>query len=306
MDDPFVSIVIPSRNEKMDIKNILDACLNFNYPNCEIIVVDDSIDTTPDIVREYLDQGVKLIHREKNTNGCCGARNLGMQLALGEILVLFNADDHPSPDFVQQILEHYLNGADYVVCRSRAMNIGSIWGRYRYSYELVKPIPDPEWSEGFSCRSDAARAVGYIPGDFPIPFCRDFTFGKKLREEGFIKIYDPNIIVRHRAPDNFMEFWSNQKWRGTFAPPHNYYFRHMTLRIIWLREILKVVRRFLYYFLLIPVMVDIINLASKSPKKWFDLPGFFLVTIIQDCAQTVGNFQGIRRLNQTIYLNLPN
>jgi uncharacterized protein (DUF2126 family) len=77
-DTPLVSIVIPARNEVRDIAATLDTILAIDYEPKEILVVDDSTDETPDIVVRYAGRGVRLIHREQNRNGCCGARNLGM------------------------------------------------------------------------------------------------------------------------------------------------------------------------------------------------------------------------------------
>lgn len=102
---PLASIIMPSRNEEVDIKRTLDACLAIDYEPKEIIVVDDSIDQTPQIVESYADRGVHLVHREQNRNGCCGARNLGMQMAKGEILAILNADDVPRRDFLKRLLK---------------------------------------------------------------------------------------------------------------------------------------------------------------------------------------------------------
>ena len=55
------SIVTPSYNEEKDIRETLEYFINLSYPNKEIIVVDDSTDRTPEIVKEFESQGVRLI-----------------------------------------------------------------------------------------------------------------------------------------------------------------------------------------------------------------------------------------------------
>lgn len=295
---PFVSIIIPSRNEKDHISGILDACLALDYPHFEVIVVDDSLDETPDLVNRYASRGVKLVHRNENRNGCCGARNLGMKLARGEIIVLFNADDRPPIDFLARILQHYEDGADYVICKSHVLNQETIWGRYHYVEEMTTFDPDPEWSEGFSCRKEAAEDVGYIPGDFLVPFCRDFMFGMRLNKAGYKKVVDRTIVVYHISPSSLKEYWGNQKWRGTFAAPFNYYFKHLPLVIVWLRELLKFIRSILRYICVLPVALKLFRASRLSPKKYVDFPGFFYVAIIQDLARTVGNLQGVMRVSQ--------
>ncbi|SVB35138.1 uncharacterized protein METZ01_LOCUS187992, partial [marine metagenome] len=48
---PYVSVCIPARNEGRDIKNCIESLLSQDYPNFEVIVVDDnSSDNTAKIV----------------------------------------------------------------------------------------------------------------------------------------------------------------------------------------------------------------------------------------------------------------
>ena len=56
------SIIIPAHNEEMDIAATLEALLALDYPDREILVVDDSSDRTPETVGGYARQGVRLIH----------------------------------------------------------------------------------------------------------------------------------------------------------------------------------------------------------------------------------------------------
>ena len=93
----------------------------------------------------------------------------------------------PGPDFLRRILLWYEQGADYVVVRSLVANRDNIWAQFIYASGTaqMKDQPEPLWSEGFSCRRLAVEAVGYIPGDFPIPFCRDNRLSKTLAQAGF-------------------------------------------------------------------------------------------------------------------------
>src|SRR4029078_2233404 len=55
-DLPFVSIVIPARNEKKYIERCILSLLDQNYPEYEIIVIDDnSTDATSKILKNILD-----------------------------------------------------------------------------------------------------------------------------------------------------------------------------------------------------------------------------------------------------------
>ena len=46
--DPFVTILLPMYNERNVVDRLLTACTSLDYPNYEVIVIDDSDDGTTD------------------------------------------------------------------------------------------------------------------------------------------------------------------------------------------------------------------------------------------------------------------
>jgi glycosyltransferase involved in cell wall biosynthesis len=298
-DSPLVSIIIPTRNEAEDIAQTLEHCLNLDYDKKEVIVVDDSTDGTPDIVRSFETRGVRLIHREVNSDGCCGARNVGMQGAAGEIVVLMNGDNRPTSDFLKRILSHYGRGADYVIVRSNVVNRKPIWAEYLYSSEKAHENSNPLWSEGFSAKRAAVASVGYIPGNFPVPFCRDVRLDAELQKAGFKKVVDASITMDHVAPEQFRKFWRQWVWRGTFSAPNAYYFQQVPLSIICVRELLKTTRTLMAHLLLIPTLIRVIQYSRYSPRGRASIPGFFAASCIQSAAIAAGNYKGIWRILRT-------
>lgn len=297
-DHPLFSIIIPARNEAADIAATLDACLAMDWDPKEIIVVDDSVDETPLIVAGYADRGVQLIHRELNRNGCCGARTLGMQRAQGDIVVVLNADDRPRPDFLQRLYPHYQSGADYVVVRSTVLNQDVLWGKFAAAAGALaeSTTADPEWSEGFSCRRSAAAQVGYFPGDFPVPFCRDYLLGVALNRAGFKKVVDASISVEHVVPSTLAGYWRNQVWRGGITAPFLHYIRRLPWSTIALRECLKAGRRVASYLLVVPAAWRAVRLASYGPGGRRDFPRMLVASLVQDMALIVGGFKGLGRV----------
>jgi glycosyltransferase involved in cell wall biosynthesis len=299
-----VSIVIPARNESEDIANTLEACLEIEYEPKEIIVVDDSTDNTPEIVRRYAPQGVRLIHRDKNQNGCCGARNVGMQHACGQIVVLLNADAMPQKDYLTRLMPHYQNGADFVIVQSTVKNINNIWNMPMLARSLKSPYSDPLWSEGFSVRLSAAKAVDYIPGDFPVSFCRDYMLGARLTSAGFVKHIDREIKMEHIWPDRLSTFWANQIHRGTHAAPTFYYFKRRSLVLMVLREFLKLLRTLGLYLLIFPKIMSAVHLSKYIDPQRRSVLIFFLVECVADLATVLGNLKGaVRVLRTEISLN---
>ncbi len=87
---PRISIIIPAYNEEKVIRTTIEALLASDYPDKEIIVVDDgSKDGTLDIAMQYNDK-IKVVHKENG--GKASALNQGMLYATGEIVTIVDAD----------------------------------------------------------------------------------------------------------------------------------------------------------------------------------------------------------------------
>lgn len=91
---PLISIIISVYNEEKTLHQCLDSLLVLEYPNYEIIMVNDaSKDNTLMILREYRKKSNKIKVVTYSVNkGVPGARNEGMKAAKGEIFVFTDAD----------------------------------------------------------------------------------------------------------------------------------------------------------------------------------------------------------------------
>jgi glycosyltransferase involved in cell wall biosynthesis len=103
-DWPKVSVVICAYNAASTIEDNLDSLLKLNYPNYEVIVVNDgSQDETPGIVARY---PFKLI--SVPNGGLSAARNLGWRAATGEIVAYTDADTRVDPDWLSYLVQPFL------------------------------------------------------------------------------------------------------------------------------------------------------------------------------------------------------
>lgn len=86
------SIIITSYNQRAFIKDAIDSALSIDYPEKEVIAVDDgSVDGSPELLKQY-GNAIRLVCLETN-QGACAARNRGAALATGEHLVFLDGDD---------------------------------------------------------------------------------------------------------------------------------------------------------------------------------------------------------------------
>lgn len=85
---PPVSIIIPSYNSEKTIGETLKSIKAMDYPRKEIIVINDSDDKTPQIVKKY---GVKLIQNKKRM-GKSVSLDMATKKAKNEILLFVDSD----------------------------------------------------------------------------------------------------------------------------------------------------------------------------------------------------------------------
>lgn len=101
---PSFTVVVCSYNGSATIRQTLDALVQLDYPNYEVIVVNDgSTDHTADIAAEY---AVTLISTENK--GLSSARNTGYRAGSGEIVAYIDDDAFPEPHWLRYLALGYL------------------------------------------------------------------------------------------------------------------------------------------------------------------------------------------------------
>lgn len=99
----LVSIVIPMYNAQETVQSTLQSVIEQDYPNVEIIIVDDgSTDNSYAVCRQFIQEHASFpirIIRTKNA-GAGAAKNTGVQAAMGEYVQIVDADDHILPNLI--------------------------------------------------------------------------------------------------------------------------------------------------------------------------------------------------------------
>jgi len=105
-----VSIIIPIKNRVNYLPNLIKNLSNLNYPQYEIIIVDDgSTDNTKNLLKQY---PVKSISLEKSV-GSAKARNIGIKEAKNDIIALTDSDCFVSRNWLKDLVP-FLNTYDVV------------------------------------------------------------------------------------------------------------------------------------------------------------------------------------------------
>lgn len=91
MFSPLVSTIIPTYNRSHIVVYAIESALTQDWPNHEVIVVDDgSTDDTESVCRKF---GTSIVYVKQRNQGVSSARNKGIQLAKGEFIAFLDSDD---------------------------------------------------------------------------------------------------------------------------------------------------------------------------------------------------------------------
>ncbi|HET7273793.1 MAG TPA: glycosyltransferase [Longimicrobiaceae bacterium] len=107
LEFPFVSILVPARNEEQNLASLLPALQRLDYPQLEILILDDcSDDATSAIIQRHLggNAGATRMLRGRPLPegwlGKCWACHQLAEAARGDLLVFCDADVVPRPDAI--------------------------------------------------------------------------------------------------------------------------------------------------------------------------------------------------------------
>ncbi|MBO7672803.1 glycosyltransferase family 2 protein [bacterium] len=105
---PFVTVMIPAHNEENVISHTVANIEQMDYPNFEVIVIDDRSDDNTAVVMKNLEQeynNLKAFIRPKDAfPGKSAVLNDAMQFAKGEAILVFDADATVEHDFLKKLV----------------------------------------------------------------------------------------------------------------------------------------------------------------------------------------------------------
>ena len=106
MGSPKVSVVIPVYNVEKYLRQCLDSVVNQTLKDIEIICVDDgSTDSSPDIIREYMEKDSRVKVITKPNSGYGNSMNRGFDMAEGEYIGIVESDDYAELNMFERLYE---------------------------------------------------------------------------------------------------------------------------------------------------------------------------------------------------------
>jgi cellulose synthase/poly-beta-1,6-N-acetylglucosamine synthase-like glycosyltransferase/spore germination protein YaaH/peptidoglycan/xylan/chitin deacetylase (PgdA/CDA1 family) len=158
---PLVSVIVPAYNEEMNAVTSLQNLLKTDYPNFEIIFVDDgSRDDTYGKVSDVFGQHPKIKVFTKPNGGKASALNFGITRSSAEYVVCIDADTKLRYDAVSHLMKHFLSDKEGVV--------GAVAGNVKVGNE-VNMLTRWQAIEYISSQNFDRRAFAYLNAITVVP-----------------------------------------------------------------------------------------------------------------------------------------
>ncbi len=214
---PAISVVVCSYNGSRTIRECLEGVSRLDYPDYEVIVVDDgSTDQTAAIASEF---AVRLIRTPQN--GLSNARNTGMRAARGEIVAYLDDDAWPDPHWLRYLAEVFERsgcaaaGGPNVSPPSDGLLASCVADSPGNPAHVLLSDREAEHLPGcnLAIRVDRLRAIsGFDPrfrtaGD-------DVDVCWRLREQGGTLGFHPAALVWHHRRGTLGAYWRQQAGYG--------------------------------------------------------------------------------------------
>jgi peptidoglycan-N-acetylglucosamine deacetylase len=221
-----VSVIIPARDEAANISRCLRSILDSDYPELEVIVVDDgSTDATSARVRAAFGNEARVRLFTRKNGGKAGALNYGVHQAKADVIVALDADTLVHPQAIRLLLAHFLDPRVGAVAGNakvgNRVNVLTLFQALEYvtsqnlerrAFDLLNCITVVPGAIG-AWRRDSILEAGGFPLD---TLAEDADLTLTIRRGGRAVRYEDRAIGYTEAPDTARGFLK-QRFRWTYG-----------------------------------------------------------------------------------------
>lgn len=219
---PLVTILVPGYNEGKVIATAIKSLMQMDYPNYEILVVDDgSKDDMFEVAKQFEDDHrVRVIY--KPNGGKSSALNRGIEEALGEFVVCMDADSKLNKDVLLKAMSYF----------EKDKNLAALAGNVIVGNDtnLLTKFQKLEYVTGLNFYKSAQSYLGIVnivPGPIGVfrrkvllemngyredTFAEDCDLTLRILMAGYSVRYCPELVAVTEAPEEIMEL-TKQRYR---------------------------------------------------------------------------------------------
>ena len=295
---PSVSVIVPAFNEEVGIERAVRSLAASDYPDLEVVVVDDgSTDRTAEIVESLALANVHLVRQDNG--GKAAALNTGTRMSQGEILVMVDGDTVFEPETMRHLVQP-LADADVAAVsgNTKVGNRNRLLGRWQHieyvtgfnldrrMYEVLQCTPTVPGAIG-AFRREVLEQVGGVSAD---TLAEDTDLTLSVGRTGKRVVYAPDARAWTEAPSTMSGLW-RQRYRWSFGTMQSVW-KHRGAMVSTARGDRRIGRRALPYMILfqilLPMLAPLIDL--------FALYGL----LFEDPVRTTLFWLGFNALNMAI------
>jgi len=214
----LVSVILPSFNRAWTLKDAIESVLFQDYPEIELIVIDDgSTDNTQVLLETYQDD-ITMIYQDNS--GVSASRNAGIKKSKGEFIALLDSDDSWDKRKISCQMDFFHQNPDALICQTEEVWIRN-GKRVNPKIKHKKPsgmIFEPSLNlclvspSAVMMRRKLFDMKGYFNETFTV--CEDYDLW--LRISSTIPVYlidKPYTIKNGGHADQLSNFHSQDKFR---------------------------------------------------------------------------------------------
>jgi peptidoglycan-N-acetylglucosamine deacetylase len=294
---PLVSIIVPAYNEEVNAVSSLENLLKCDYPNFNIVFVDDgSKDQTFEKVSTAFANHPKVQVFSKPNGGKASALNYGIAQTNAEYVVCIDADTKLLTDAVSKLMVHFRNERVGAVAGNvkvgNEVNILTRWQSIEYissqnvdrkAFAYLNAITVVPGAIG-AFRKEAIETAGGFSTDTLAEDC-DLTI--RILRCGYLIDNENKAIAMTEAPETLSQFMK-QRFRWTFGVMQTFWknrdalfnVRYKTLGWLALPDILL----FKYIIPLFAPLADLLMLIGLFTGNAEKIGVYYLVFMLVDAA----------------------
>lgn len=220
---PSVSVIVPAYNEVVVLENCLRSVVASDYPDVEVICVDDgSKDDTFALMQKLAAElpGVVAIRQENAGKGA--ALNRGIQASHGDVLLLVDADGVFAPNTITEMIRGFDSEEIGAVCGDdRTVNLDRVQTRFlamishvgtglmRRALHMLGALPVVSGNSG-AFRRDVLELTGPLRED---TVGEDLELTWRVYRAGYRVAFRPSALVYAESPSTFGGLWKQRvRW----------------------------------------------------------------------------------------------
>lgn len=211
-----ISVIVPIYNGQKDLPDLIDCLYGQTYPSdrVEYLLVDnDSTDNTAALIQKAVVEAASkkiTLHylAENKIQSSYAARNMGILVSQGEILVFTDADCRPQPDWLYQLVQPFTN-----------QNIGIVGG-------AIESLPGETLFEQYAEHEKILSQERHLANPY-LPFIATANLAVRRQSLQDVGLFRPHLTTGGDA-DLCWRIQQNSHWQLHYAPKAIVLHRHRT------------------------------------------------------------------------------